>query len=255
MPDQQDSQQSQSADQGQQSHQQSQQQPASQPAQQQPSQQLDTASYAQLQRGIGEQKALEQIKSIFGTADLEQLKALAAKTKEPDNKNQQQSDEVVRRIQELENTIKEKEELHRTEIQRTRLATELSKYGPKVPDLILQHFQSNYEVRQIDGKDIVYKKGATLPEQVGSEIATVSVFFENMARKSDLSGLFNQAQTTGTHVDTSGANYVDEANTPVTPEQMKDNAFLDSVERAGEMTRLISTGRVDMRKVKGYIKK
>lgn len=216
---------------------------------------LDQQSFAKLMKDVGAQQARKEIEAIFGTAETEQLKAYAEKLKgEGSKKTAEQSEEVLKKIQELENKIKEKETAHAQELQKQKLIIAMSKHSPSVPDLILTHFQNNYEVKTVGGQEVVYKRGADLPEQVDNEIATVDKFFSFMATKSEIAPLFKKATPTGAHVDTSGG-YVDERNTPVTPEQAKDPAFIEAMEASGELTRYYATGKVDMTKIKAKLKR
>lgn len=220
---------------------------------------LDTQSFAKLMQDVGKNSALRDIEKIFGTSDIEKLKEIQEKlSANPDSKkgkgDQQLPEDVVKKIQELEKKIQEKEEAHSRELNRQRLTVALAKHSPKVPGLILDHFEKEYEVKKLGDSEVVYKRGASLPEQVNNEVATIDSFFTYLATKSELSGLFDKRTPQGEHLDTSGG-YVDEKNTPVTPEQMKDFAFIQAVEDAGEMTRLMATGRVDMGKVKNKLKK
>lgn len=216
---------------------------------------LDQKSYASLMQSVGENKIKKELAAIFGTDDFGELKSFAEKIKTADTGKTQNPDEVVKRISELESKISQKEIEHKREIQRVRLATELAKHSPKIPDLILKHFEDQFEVKVIEGNEVVFKKGSSIPEQIGTDIATVPKFFENWAKKSELSSLFNSTQIPGQHVDTSGGGYVDEKNYPVTPEQRRDPDFYEAIEKSGQMTAYIATGKVDMTKVRPLLKK
>lgn len=214
---------------------------------------IDTQSFAKLMKDVGAQSALREIEKIFGTSEMGKLKEIQKKItelKEGEGQKKDESDEeVLKKIQELEDKLKEKELAHARELNRQQLTLALSKHAPKMPGLILDFFEKEYEVKKVGDSEVVYKKGASLPEQIENKVATIDTFFNFLATESDLSGLFKTQNEAGSHLDTSGE-YIDKKNTPIKPEQLKDMEFIKAVEDAGEMTRLISTGRVDMTKIK-----
>lgn len=219
-------------------------------------QQLDTQSYAELNKEIGRKAILKDLKARFGTDDLDEIEKLMKKAPA-----KAEADEATaKRLAEIE-----------AENATLKAKTADIEYTQKIKDAIMPHapkdifinsivrdFMADYELKTHKGVEYVFKKGSDTVEMVGQQLATLPLFFADRAKNPDYAGQFKSAAAPSSpgHI-TPGAIPADglTGEIIVTDAQQKDAAFMQAVKESGQQGKFISTGKVDYDKLKDHLKK
>ena len=218
--------------------------------------QLDTQSYAELNKEIGRKAILKDLKAKFGTDDLDEIEKLLKKAPV-----KTEADEATaKRLAEIE-----------AENATLKAKTADIEYTQKIKDAIMPHapkdifinsivrdFMADYELKTHKGVEYVFKKGSDTVEMVGQQLATLPLFFADRAKNPDYAGQFKSAAAPSSpgHI-TPGAIPADglTGEIIVTDAQQKDAAFMQAVKDSGQQGKFISTGKVDYDKLKDHLKK
>jgi DNA-binding ferritin-like protein (Dps family) len=180
-----------------------------------------------------EQKAHQRrLMEMFGTADLDEL---AKKVQSPKNSN---SEEVIKEMQALkaENERIKKESEQR--IQRERFLSALTGFAhkPYEPTDVLDKILGTYEIRERDGKEVVFKRGEDVPVFIGSEMADSKKLIENFHKSH--SWMF-QSQSTTPHLNLPG-NAASDSWNPKSTDFETNPRLMEGIEKSGQRRKFIN---------------
>lgn len=202
------------------------------------------------QYNAGFNAALKFIESYVkpGGMTPEQVQAeiakLASEKKKP-SYNQQDSEALERlKTLELENqTLKQAQAQAQI---RNAFASELTRAMAIDPEDTLSAIEAKFEIRTVDGRELIYRKGATIPETANGKEATVKDFIAKY--KAEKPHHFRQGGS-GLETDLDTGNN----GSLVTESQMRDQNFVRALKGTGQYDLVFEKKPVDMKRIRAYM--
>lgn len=202
------------------------------------------------QYNAGFNAALKFIESYVkpGGMTPEQVQAeivrVASEKKKP-SYNQQDSEALER----LKNLELENQTLKQAQAQaqiRNAFASELTRAMAIDPEDTLSAIEAKFEIRTVDGRELIYRKGATIPETANGKEATVKDFIAKY--KAEKPHHFRQGGS-GLETDLADSNN----GSLVTESQLRDQNFVKALKGTGQYDLVFEKKPVDMKRIRAYM--
>ena len=173
-----------------------------------------------------------------------EIQKLAAEKKKPTYTKQ--DDDALEKLKNLELENQNLKAEYARSIVRGSLSSELSQAGAIDVEDALLGIESRFEIRKVDGKDLIFRKGATIPETVNGKEATVKDFV--LKYKAEKPHLFRQG---GAGLETDISAGAGDFN--VTDDQLRDPNFVKALKGTGQYDQIFEKKPVDLKRVRAYM--
>lgn len=172
-----------------------------------------------------------------------EIQRLAAEKKKP--QYQQQDAETLEKLKQLEteNTTL-KQQFTQAQV-RGAFTQELHAAGVIDAEDTLLAIEARYELRNVNGQQLIFKKGATIPETMNGKEATIRDFVLKYKTEKP-----HQFRTGGKGLETdisSGADF------NVTDDQLRDPNFVKALKATGQWDNVFQKKPVDLKSIRSYM--
>lgn len=196
------------------------------------------------------------LQDTFGTTDRAEIEQRA---KASQGKDKQTNDDVARLTKQVEELTRQNNQIQNTaaeQVQRTSVLAELALTPVQNAQDALGIFLGQYDVREVDGRNVVFNKGSDVPahfDEKGTQLDVKAVLKKWREDPSLGKKYLFTPQTQQSHVSGQGGQAGGNLR-KLSPEELSNPVISKAVEQSGQLEQVYAGQPVDMDKLNAYLK-